>query len=92
MRLIYLELACTTQGVLIFLTTHRNSHGCLKSADGDAMLIVLEVPARLYPSNEPIARRFSGGCVPVSKCVHITSGCKFTSWDFFLFSKRSFVL
>lgn len=30
---------------MIFLTTHRNPHGCLKCADGDAMLMVLEVPA-----------------------------------------------
>lgn len=30
---------------LIFLATHRNPHGCLKCADGDAMLMVLEVPA-----------------------------------------------
>lgn len=93
MSLIYLELACITWGVLIFLTTCRNSHGGLKSADGDAMLIALEVPARLYPSNKPITGRFRPDTfLSFSKCLHMTIRCKYTSFLFLFFFECSFVL
>lgn len=87
MSLIYLELACITLGVLIFLTTHRNSHGCLKSADGDAMLIALEVPARLYPSNKPIAGRFRANAFQcLNVCTSLLDANLLPGTFFFLFS------
>ena len=65
------------RGLLIFLTTQRNSHGCLISADGNAMLMVLRIsraPFQTSPSRRGLGGGFSGStCAKAFVRMHISA-------------------